>query len=148
MENENQNDWLKNILEIPAETQTIEFKRLSEDKVTGKIVETVVAMANTDGGVIILGIDDPEKTRLKGFGRIYGIDENIQVYDALARELQRIIPPLSGLWPPIFLEVPDSQKRVALLFVPKAIDSFRSVNNHVYVRGEKGNRQLTAGIII
>ena len=47
MKNENQKDWLKNILEIPAETQTIEFKRLSEDKVITKIVETVVAMANS-----------------------------------------------------------------------------------------------------
>lgn len=148
MENENQKDWLNNILEIPAETQTIEFKRLSDDKVNTKIVETVVAMANTDGGVIILGIDDPEKTKLKGFDRIYGIDENTQVYDVLARELQRIIPPLSGLWPPTLLEVPDSEKRVALLFVPKAVDSFRSVNNHVYARGEKGNLLLTAHEVV
>lgn len=148
MKNENQNDWLKNILEIPAETQTIEFKRLSEDKVITKIVETVVAMANTDGGVVILGVDDPEKTKLKDFDRIYGIDENIQIYDALGHELQRIIPPLSGLWPPTLLEVPDGKKRVALLFIPKAIDSFRSVNNHVYVRGEKGNRQLTAHEVV
>lgn len=144
----NQSDWLKNILEIPAETQTIEFKRLSEDKVVTKIVETVVAMTNTDGGVIILGIDDPEKTKLKGFDRIYGIDENIPIYDALGRELQRIIPPLSDLWPPTLLDVPDNQKRVAVIFVLKAIDNFRSVNNHVYVRGEKGNRQLTSHEVV
>ena len=148
MKKENQSDWLKNILEIPAETQTIEFKRLSEDKVVTKVVETAVGMTNTDGGVIILGVDDPEKTKLKGFDRIYGIDENIQIYDALGRELQRITPPLSGLWPPTLLDVPDSNKRVALLFIPKSIDSFRSVNNHVYVRGEKGNRQLTAHEVV
>lgn len=148
MKKENQSDWLKNILEIPAETQTIEFKRLTEDKVVTKVVETVVGMANTDGGVIILGVDDPEKTKLKGVDRIYGIDENVQIYDALGRELQRITPPLSGLWPPTFLDVPDSDKRVAMLFVPKSIDSFRSVSNHVYVRGEKGNRQLAAHEVV
>ncbi len=144
MKKENQNDWLKNILEIPAETQTIEFKRLSEDKVVTKVIETIVAMTNTDGGVIILGIDDPEKTKLKGLNRIYGIDENVQTYDALGREIQRIIPPIPGLWPPTLLDAPDGQKRVALIFVPKAIDSFHSVNNNVYVRGVKGNRHLTA----
>ena len=148
MKKENQSDWLKNILEIPAETQTIEFKRLSEDKVVTKVVETAVSMTNTDGGVIILGVDDPEKTKLKGLDRIYGIDENIQVYDALGRELQRITPPLSGLWPPNLLDIPGGNKRVALLFIPKSIDSFRSVNNHVYVRGEKGNRQLTAHEVV
>jgi len=148
MKKENQSDWLKNILEIPAETQTIEFKRLSEGKVVTKVVETVVGMTNTDGGVIILGVDDPEKTKLKGFDRVYGIDENIQIYDALGRELQRITPPLSGLWPPTLLDVPDSSKRVALLFIAKSVDSFRSVNNHVYVLGEKGNRQLTAHEVV
>ncbi len=148
MKEENQSDWLKNILEIPAETQTIEFKRLSEDKVVTKVVETAVGITNTDGGVIILGVDDPEKTKLKGLDRIYGIDENIQVYDALGRELQRITPPLSGLWPPNLLDIPGGDKRVALLFIPKSIDSFRSVNNHVYVRGEKGNRQLTAHEVV
>ena len=148
MKKEDQDDWLKNILEIPAETQTIEFKRLSDDKVVTKVVETAVGMTNTDGGVIILGVDDPEKTKLKGFDRIYGIDEDTQIYDALGRELQRITPPLSGLWPPTLLDVPGSNKRVALLFIPKSIDSFRSVNNHVYVRGEKGNRQLTAHEVV
>jgi predicted HTH transcriptional regulator len=28
-------------------------------------------MANTDGGVIIFGIDDPEKTKLEGLDRIW-----------------------------------------------------------------------------
>lgn len=148
MKKENHRDWLKNILEIPAETQTIEFKRLTEDKVVTKVIETLVAMSNTDGGVVILGIDDPKKTKLKDLDRIYGINEELQVYDALGREIQRIIPPLSGLWPPTLIDAPDGGKRVALIFVPKAVDSFRSVNNHVYVRGEKGNRQLTAHEVV
>ena len=56
---------LTDILTIPSESQTLEFKRLAGDKVVTKTIETIVAMANTDGGVIVLGIDDPEKTKLK-----------------------------------------------------------------------------------
>ena len=104
MKKENQDDWLKNILEVPAETQTIEFKRLADERVVAKTIETVVAMANTEGGSIILGVDDPEKTKLRGFDRIFGIDENIDVFDALGREIQKIIPPITEIWPPKILE--------------------------------------------
>lgn len=141
-------EFINDILEIPAESQTIEFKRLSEDKVVVKIIETVVAMTNTDGGVIILGIDDPEKTKLKGLDRVYGIEESIGIYDAIGHELPKIIPPLSGLWSLSIADVAEIGKRVALLFVSKAVDSFRSINNHVFVRGEKGNRQLTAHEVV
>jgi len=136
------NDLLADILTISSESQTIEFKRLAGEKVVLKTVETIAAMSNTDGGVIVLGIDDPEKTKLKGMNRVYGIDENIEVYDALGREIQRIVPPLSGVWPPEIFDVEG--KRFGLIFVSKVVDSFRSISNNVYVRGEKGNRQLTA----
>ena len=144
----NQKDFIRDILRIPTESQTIEFKRLSEDKVVSKIIETVVAMTNTDGGVIIVGIDDPEKTKLKGLDRIYGVEENIEVFDAIGREVPKIVPPLSGLWPPSIIDVAEIGKRIALIFIPKAVDSFRSVNNHVFVRQEKGNRQLTAHEVV
>ncbi len=146
MENMKQDELLTDILAIPSESQTIEFKRLTDEKVVAKTVETIVAMANTDGGVIILGIDDPEKTKLKGLDRIFGIDESTDVFDALGREIQRIIPPLAGIWPPKIHE--SNGKRVGILFVLKSVDSFRSINDHVFVRGEKGNRRLAAHEII
>ncbi len=146
MPEQKQNDFLEDLLNIPAESQTIEFKRLAEERVVTKAVETVVAMTNTDGGIIILGIDDPEKTKLKGMKRVFGIDEKPGVFDALGHEIQRITPPLSGIWPPKIIE--SEEKRVGLLFVSKGVDSFRSINNHVFVRGEKGNRQLTAHEVV
>ncbi len=94
-----QEELIKSILEIPAENQTIEFKRLSSDGMVGKIIETIVAMANIDGGVIVLGVSDPEETRLKGLDRIFGIEENLNNFDAVGREIQRIIPPLASIWP-------------------------------------------------
>lgn len=94
------NDLIKTILEIPEETQTVEFKRLNGDKVVTKVIQTIVAMANTDGGIIFFGIDDPEKTKLKGVNRIFGIEENIELFDELGREVQRIQPPIGKIWNP------------------------------------------------
>ena len=139
-------DLLADILAIPSESQTLEFKRLAGDKVVLKTIETIVAMANTDGGVIVLGIDDPEKTKFKGADRIFGIDEKSENFDEIGREIQRIVPPLSEIWPPKIFEADG--KRFGLVSIPKVVDSFRSINNHVHVRGEKGNRQLTAHEVV
>lgn len=136
---------VQNILAIPAETQTVEFKRLGEhdDRLVGKVLETVVSMANTDGGIIIFGVEDPEKTKLKGLDRVYGIEEGQDVFDAIGREISRVVPPLLDIWPTTIINVKEINKRIALMTIPKAPDSFRSIHNHVYVRGEKGNRLLT-----
>jgi len=138
-----QEELIKDILAVPAENQTIEFKRLIGDGIVGKIIETIVAMANIDGGVIVLGVSDPEETRIKDFDRIFGIEENINNFDAIGREIQRIIPPLASIWPPDKTVVKEVGKTIALLFIPKATDSFRSINNHVYIRQEKSNKLLT-----
>ena len=140
--------FLENILQISAETLHVEFKRLGSDKVVEKTVQTITALANTEGGVIILGIDDPEKTKFKDLDRIFGIEENLEVFDTIGREVQRIIPPLSGIWPPQKILVHEVNKTVALLHIPKAEQSFHSINNHVYIRLEKGNKRLTPQEII
>ncbi len=136
------------ILAIPSETQGIEFKRLGGESVVRKILQTMVAMANTEGGYIVLGVDDPEKTKLKGLDRIYGIEESLTSYDELEREIKNITPPLIAIWPGQIIEIPNIQKRVALLNIPKVMDSFRSINNQVFIRQEKGNRQITAHELI
>jgi len=140
---------LKILLEIPEETQTIEFKRLCGQNTVSKVVETIVAMANTDGGNIILGIDDPEKTDKKGVGRIYGIEEGVDIYDAIGRELQNITPPITGVWPPNLIEENSADnKRVALVSVPKSTQNFKSINNHVYIRQQKSNKRLSPQEIV
>src|SRR3989338_1318190 len=138
---------VEDILNAPSESQTLEFKRLADEKVCSSDLETVVAMANTEGGVIVLGVDDPEKTKLHGIDRIFGIDEQVEVFDALGREIHKIVSPMSGIWPPQIVEV-NNVKRIGLLSVPKASANFHSINNHVYVRAEKSNRQLNAHEVI
>ena len=139
---------IKNLLEIPVETQSIEFKLLTGKSVVEKVIQSIVAFANADGGSIILGIDDPEKTKLKGLNRIYGIDDNLDLFDSIGREIQKIIPPLSDIWPPIIIEVEEINKRAALLSIPKSTNSFRSINKHVYARQEKSNKLLSPQEII
>jgi ATP-dependent DNA helicase RecG len=142
------NSLLDVILDIPTETQTIEFKRLGKvNNGVERIIESVIAMTNAEGGTIILGVDDPEKTRGKGADRFFGIEENIDLYDALGRELQKIVPPLGHVWPPQLISTPNG-KRIALITVPKSVDHFHSCNNHVWVREERSNRLLSPQEII
>lgn len=135
-------ELIEKILSIPSEDRMLEFKRLNEKMSVSKTVETIVAMANTDGGLIILGVDDPEKTKLKGIDRVFGIEESLEKYDEIARNIPRITPPISTLWPPIILKTKNS-KTIGLIDIPKAKDNFFSINNRVHVRLEKGNKILT-----
>jgi len=129
------------ILNIPEETQTIEFKRLGGEKVVSKIIQTIVAMANTDGGVIIFGVEDPEKIKLKGLDRVFGIEENKEIYDEVFHELKNIIPPISNLKPDLINA--KEGKTIALLNIPKATESFFSINNEIWIRLYKSNKKLT-----
>ncbi len=97
-------ELLQTILDIPTETQTIEFKRLTWDKVVSKIIETIVAIANTDWWWIVIGVDDPDKTELKWLGRVYWIEEDMDLYDSIWREIQRIVPPISNIWEPTMIK--------------------------------------------
>lgn len=134
-------ELISKILNIPEETQTIEFKRLNGEKIVSKIIQTIVAMANTDGGVIIFGVEDPEKTKLKGLDRVFGIEENKEIYDEIFHEIKNIIPPISNLIPDL-INVEEG-KTIALLNIPKATESFFSINNEIFVRLHKSNKKLT-----
>ena len=136
------NTLINDILSIPEESQTIEFKRLKGQKVVAKVLETIVAMANTDGGNIIIGIDDPEKSIQSGVDRIYGIEESQELYDELIHKASQIMPPISGMIEPRLLKTVNN-KTVAILFVPKAMETFHSINNDVFIRLRKSNKKLT-----
>lgn len=130
---------IKDILDIPAEDRITEFKRLGNDKkVVQKIVETIVAMANTDGGRIILGIADPEKSELKNEKRIFGIEENKELFDEISRNISRIHPSFPGIWPPELVKF-DKDKTIAVINIPKATENFLEIDGSVFTRLEKGN---------
>ncbi len=134
-------NFINRILEISEETQRIEFKRLNGDKVVRKILQTIVAMSNTDGGLIILGVDDPEKTILRGVDRVFGIEENKERYDEILHHISRIIPPISNILPDLYKA--ENGKTVVILNIPKATESFCSIDNCVWIRLHKSNKKLT-----
>jgi ATP-dependent DNA helicase RecG len=141
-------ELLKIILEIPEETQKIEFKRLCGQKVVSKIIETIVAMTNTDGGWLVFGVSDPEDKSIKGINRVFGIEEDLDLYDAIGRELQKIIPPITGIWEPKLIKEESTGKRVGFLKIPKSTDSFKSINKDVFVRQQKSNKKLSPQEIV
>lgn len=133
------NPQLEELLKIPEETQTVEFKRISGDAVVSKIVKTAVAFTNTDGGRIIIGIDDPEKTKKRGIDRVYGLEENLENYDEVFREFARITPAVRV----DKIELNTDKGTVAILTILKSSQSLHSIDGKIYVRLKKSNRQLT-----
>ncbi len=131
---------IKQILEIPEESNEIEFKRLGNDSKTVKsVLQASVAMANADGGTIILGVSDPEKTTLKGHGRIFGIEENKENFDEIIRCLGKVIPQIPTRCEKVHA---PNDKTIALLRIPKAQESLHSVNKRMFIRLNKGNKEL------
>ena len=72
------------LLKIP-ESQALEFKRVS-GKMVGKALETICAFANTEGGVLVLGVGDPVSS--SGVARLHGVQENPEAVDELRRKLR------------------------------------------------------------
>lgn len=141
--------FIAQILSIPFESRAIEFKRLGgRNETVGKTLESIVAMANTDGGIIILGVGDPQKSNAKGLDRIFGIEESLELYDELGQNVKKISPPIPSIWPPELIDVPNKNVRIGWLTVPKVTDYFRSIENHVYIRGERGNKRLSPQEIV
>lgn len=71
---------LINALLAQAESVRFECKRVS-GKMVGKALETLCAFANTHGGTLALGLEDP--TRASGRDRLHGLAENPEAIDEL-----------------------------------------------------------------
>ena len=135
-------ELVAHILSLPGEDRRTEFKRLGGTFDIKRTMESIVALTNTDGGHMVFGVDDPEKTKVKGLDRVFGIEENPDKFDEIGRNIERIVPPTSINWPPRLVTCTEN-RTIGLLPIPKATDSFHSIKNHVYIRLEKGNKLLT-----
>jgi hypothetical protein len=72
------------------ESYTFDCKRIKKD--LAKILETIIAFANTEGGTVALGLEDADKAR--GRDRVFGIQENLMNWDELRRLIRsRITEP-------------------------------------------------------
>ena len=65
-----------------------------------KTIETICAFANTDGGIVAMGVADPKELKpgAKRETLLFGIEENPESFDDLRRlVMQRFAPPIAVL---------------------------------------------------
>jgi ATP-dependent DNA helicase RecG len=126
------------------EDYQFDCKRIKKDLT--KLVETVVAFANSDGGTLAIGFEDPDKAT--GRDRVYGIQENPMNWDELQRQLRsRITEPHLLAWSPVEVgcTLRDGTKgSVIFLRVEKSTRVHSIVDDGTLARLGKSNKHLTA----
>lgn len=132
------------------ESRTLDFKRAGDND---RKVKTVVAFANTDGGLLAIGVEEAKKA--KGRDRLFGIQENPESVDELRRLIrQRITPALDvdGGIGPQFIELPcvlrdGTQGSVMVVQIAKSRHVHSIIDGGTYVRLDHSVRQLSAAEI-
>lgn len=110
----------------------------------GKLMETVVAFANTDGGTIALGLEDPEKTGIQN--RLLGISDNLDNVSDILKYLERDISPPIIHWSKqeIYIQnVKGESDKLMLIFIDKSND-IHSHHGDTYVRHGRQNSKIGA----
>lgn len=130
------------------ESRTLEFKRMGDNKIVRKLLEAICAFANTEGGVLALGVADEKQG--KGVARLFGIQENPEALDELSRKVRtQYHPPIETIR---FLRLPcplrdGSAGHVVLVQVPQSDKVHSIVDDGTWTRLTAGNREMTASEI-
>lgn len=135
--------FINNICDLD-ENLRFETKRVS-NKMVRKALETVVAFASTEGGVLVLGVEDFGKE--KGTGRLYGIQENPAAVDELRQKVNhQITPPIENIyWTTLQCSLRDGNPgEIVIITVQKSPKVHSIVEDGTWKRLEKGNREMTA----
>jgi ATP-dependent DNA helicase RecG len=130
-----------------AESRTLEFKRISGKQ--SRMYEAVCAFANTDGGLLVIGIGDAKamKPGDKPPSRLFGIEENPEGFDNFRTELlTRFTPAITRLhWIRVACTLHNGQPgHVVLLRVEKSDQVHSVVGNGTWTRLDASNRELNA----
>lgn len=126
------------------ESRTLDFKRVS-GKMVGKALETLCAFANTEGGILVLGVADEKQE--KGSARFFGIQENPEALDDLTRKVRtQFHPPIDTIR---FVRLPCSLRdgsagHLVLVQVLKSDKVHSIVDDGTWARLDAGNREMTA----
>ncbi len=142
-------DRITALLAAP-ESRTLDFKRISAKH--GRMIETLCAFANTDGGLLVIGVGDAKdlKPGAKPESRLFGIEENPEAFDDFHRQvMQRFDPPMTQLhWIRVPCTLHNGQPgHVALLRVDKSELVHSVVGNGTWTRMDASNRELSAAEI-
>ena len=142
-------DHVTALLAAP-ESRTLDFKRIKGKQ--GGMYEAVCAFANTEGGLLVMGIGDTKamKPGDKPQGRLFGIEENLEGFDDFRRELRgRFTPPITRLhWLRLPCTLHNGQPgHVVMLRVEKSDQVHSIVGNGTWTRMDASNRELSAAEI-
>lgn len=139
--------WARRMLDgvlSQAETNGLETKRVS-GKMVGKALETICAFANTQGGWLVLGVEDAVKAT--GRDRLFGIDENPEAVDELLRKVathhQPLIEGIKGVRFETVLRDGTTGTIVAL-HVPSSDKVHSVLDGGTWKRGQASNRIMNA----
>ena len=135
---------------VTKESMGFEVKRVGNNT---KKIDTIVAFANTEGGILVLGVEDSAKAN--GRDRLYGIEENPESVDELKRLLPHRITPVVGAphcAPPQFIPIACKLRdgkpgSIIIVVVEKSSSVHSIVDDGTLVRMDKSNRQLSASEI-
>lgn len=127
-----------------AESLHLETKRVS-GKMVAKALETVCAFANTQGGWLLLGMEDADKAA--GAARLFGIGENPEAVDELLRKLAtHHLPTVDGISGyRLHSALRDgSQGVIVALYVPASDKVHSILDDGTWMRGQASNREMNA----
>jgi ATP-dependent DNA helicase RecG len=146
----NPSQLLAYLLEAP-ESGRLDFKRLGSGKIA-KMLETICAFANSEGGMLAIGIGDPKELRAgdKAVGRLWGIQENPEAFDELQRKVRsHFNPPLEDItfWRLACTLRGAIDGHIVVVRVGKSARVHSVVDGGTWSRGTASNRQLGAGEI-
>lgn len=134
---------------IVAKRESLHFetKRLVDKKV-GRALSTICAFANTEGGILALGVEDFDKAKSRD--RLFGIEENPEAVDELQRKVRtHFSPPIEDLqFQLLRVILRDGQPgRVVLVRVPQSATVHSIVDNGTLTRLPSSNREMSAAEI-
>ena len=132
------------------ESRTLDFKRISGKQ--GRMYEAICAFANTEGGLLVMGIGDAKamKSGDKPQSRLFGIEENLEGFDNFRTELlTRFTPAITKLhWIRVPCTLNTGQPgHVVMLRVEKSDQVHTIVGDGAWTRLDASSRQMSAAEI-
>lgn len=109
-----------------------------------KLLETIVAFANTEGGYLVIGLEDPSKA--DGLKRLIGISENLDNVSEFLKLIEKEIDPPLRLFTHFELEITNihkAQDKLIVLDIKKSNDVHSLKKGDTFVR--RGNQNIKIG---
>jgi len=124
------------------EWQSFECKRAAVKP--AKLLETAVALANSEGGLLVIGLEDPDKAA--GRDRLFGLSENPDSVGEFLKLIGKEIHPPLKAWNSVELEIVNRagrQDKLVICFVCKSDDIHSLRQGDTYVR--RGSQNIKIG---